>query len=78
MVRGEPQTFATDWWGVGVMLFELADGGVIDARLVVGADGRASALRRAARINVTEWSYDQAALVVTVAHARPHQGVAEE
>ena len=27
MVRGEPQTFATDWWGVGVMLFELADGG---------------------------------------------------
>ena len=57
---------------------ELADGGVIDARLVVGADGRASALRRAARINVTEWSYDQVALVLTVAHARPHQGVAEE
>ena len=27
MVHGEAQTFATDWWGLGVMFFELADGG---------------------------------------------------
>jgi len=27
MVLGQLQTFATDWWGVGVMMFELSDGG---------------------------------------------------
>ncbi len=56
----------------------LADGGVLDARLVVGADGRGSLVRRVAGIAVTEWSYGQSALVVTVIHERPHQGVAEE
>ena len=48
------------------------------ARLLVGADGRNSRVRRAAGINVTEWRYDQAAIVTTVTHARPHHGVAEE
>ncbi|MGE0651565.1 MAG: UbiH/UbiF/VisC/COQ6 family ubiquinone biosynthesis hydroxylase [Alphaproteobacteria bacterium] len=55
-----------------------ADGGSLGARLVVGADGRQSLVRDAARINVTEWTYDQAAIVVTIAHARPHDGAAEE
>ncbi len=56
----------------------LGDGRAIAARLLVGADGRNSRVRRAAGINVTEWRYDQAAIVTTVTHARPHQGVAEE
>jgi 2-octaprenyl-6-methoxyphenol hydroxylase len=56
----------------------LADGGCVAARLVVGADGRNSLVRRAARINVTEWTYDQSAIVVEIAHARPHHGAAEE
>jgi 2-octaprenyl-6-methoxyphenol hydroxylase len=55
-----------------------ADGGTLDARLVVGADGRQSLVRDAARINVTEWTYDQAAIVTTIHHARPHDGAAEE
>jgi len=56
----------------------LADGGMVAARLVVGADGRNSLVRRAARINVTEWTYDQSAIVVEITHARPHHGTAEE
>jgi len=55
-----------------------ADGGTLDARLLVGADGRQSMVRDAARINVTEWTYDQAAIVTTVVHARAHDGAAEE
>jgi 2-octaprenyl-6-methoxyphenol hydroxylase len=55
-----------------------ADGGTLDARLVIGADGRQSMVRDAAGINVTEWTYDQAAIVTTIHHARPHEGAAEE
>lgn len=56
----------------------LADGRAVAARLLVGADGRNSLVRRRAGINVTEWRYGQSAIVTTVAHARPHHGVAEE
>jgi 2-octaprenyl-6-methoxyphenol hydroxylase len=56
----------------------LADGRVIRAPLVVGADGRASPVRAAAGIGVAEWDYDQGAIVATIAHARRHEGVAEE
>lgn len=55
-----------------------AGGDACTCRLVVGADGRNSLVRRTARINVTEWTYDQAAIVVAIAHARPHRGIAEE
>jgi 2-octaprenyl-6-methoxyphenol hydroxylase len=55
-----------------------ANGTTLDVRLVVGADGRQSMVRDAARINVTEWTYDQAAIVTTIHHARPHDGAAEE
>jgi 2-octaprenyl-6-methoxyphenol hydroxylase len=56
----------------------LADGTAIDAMLVIGADGRRSAVRRAARINVTEWSYGQAAIVTRIAHELPHHDRAAE
>lgn len=56
----------------------LADGTAIRAKLVVAADGRNSALRRAAGIGVTEWRYKQSAIVCTVAHERPHRGIAHE
>jgi 2-octaprenyl-6-methoxyphenol hydroxylase len=57
---------------------ELADGRIIRARIVVAADGKASPLRRAAGIGARAWSYRQAGIVVTVAHERDHQGVAQE
>ncbi|WP_370156021.1 UbiH/UbiF/VisC/COQ6 family ubiquinone biosynthesis hydroxylase [Ferrovibrio sp.] len=57
---------------------ELADGRVIRARLVIGADGRQSAVRSGAGIRTTGWDYDQAGIVCTVAHELPHEGVAQE
>jgi 2-octaprenyl-6-methoxyphenol hydroxylase len=56
----------------------LDDGRRIAAGLVVGADGRNSWTRRQAGIRVSEWSYEQTGLVCTVAHRRPHRGIAHE
>lgn len=56
----------------------LADGRRVRAMLAVGADGRGSATRTAADIRVTRWSYDQIAIVCTVAHERPHGNIAIE
>ena len=56
----------------------LDDGRRIAARLAVAADGRHSTLRREAGIAVTSWRYDQTGIVCTVAHQRPHLGIAQE
>ena len=55
-----------------------AGGGAVRARLVVAADGRNSELRRDAGIAATTWRYHQTAIVCTVAHERPHRGIAHE
>lgn len=57
---------------------ELADGTQLRTRLVVAADGRNSLARKAAGIAVRAWNYPQAALAVSVTHARAHQGVSTE
>jgi len=56
----------------------LSDGSALTAALVVGADGRESAVRAAAGIALTAWRYEQTAIVCTVRHERPHRGVAHE
>ncbi len=56
----------------------LADGRLVVARLAVGADGRRSALRHQAGIGVLAWPYAQTSIVCSVAHRRPHNGVAHE
>lgn len=56
----------------------LDDGRAIAASLVVAADGARSRLREAAGIGWVGWSYPQAGIVATVAHERPHGGVAIE
>ena len=56
----------------------LADGRRIRARLAVAADGANSGLRAAAGIETLRWSYAQTGIVCTVAHARPHRGIAHE
>jgi 2-octaprenyl-6-methoxyphenol hydroxylase len=56
----------------------LADGRRIRARLAVAADGRTSPTRAAAGIQTTGWDYDHGAIVLTVEHELPHEGVAIE
>lgn len=56
----------------------LSDGRVIDASLLVAADGARSKLRERAGIATHGWDYDQSGIVVTVGHERDHQGRAEE
>jgi 2-octaprenyl-6-methoxyphenol hydroxylase len=53
-------------------------GSAIEARLVVGADGRHSICRDAAGIHVERRPLDQAALTFNVKHSRPHQNVSTE
>jgi 2-octaprenyl-6-methoxyphenol hydroxylase len=56
----------------------LQDGRTLESRLVVGADGRGSVVRRFAGIGQQEFGYNQTAIVCTVAHERPHNGLAHE
>ena len=56
----------------------LADGRTLSAPLVVGAEGRASPLRKWAGIETIGWGYGQSGVVATVRLERPHGGVAHE
>jgi 2-octaprenyl-6-methoxyphenol hydroxylase len=56
----------------------LGDGSVIEAVLLVAADGARSKLRERAGIATHGWDYDQSGIVVTVGHERDHDGRAEE
>jgi 2-octaprenyl-6-methoxyphenol hydroxylase len=56
----------------------LADASVIEAGLLVAADGARSRLRERAGIPTHGWDYDQSGIVVTVGHERDHGGRAEE
>jgi 2-octaprenyl-6-methoxyphenol hydroxylase len=66
---------ATDMHGAAVTL---ADGAVLTARLLVGADGRQSGTAARAGIRRTGWDYGQTAMVCAIAHDRPHNGVAHQ
>ncbi len=57
---------------------KLADGGEIEARLLVACDGVRSRLRDAAGIKTVNFDYAQSGIVTTVEHERPHDGTAEE
>ncbi|MHA7871352.1 MAG: UbiH/UbiF/VisC/COQ6 family ubiquinone biosynthesis hydroxylase [Hyphococcus sp.] len=56
----------------------LEDGRALTSKLVLAADGRFSSLRAEAAIKTNQWRYPQTGIVATVAHERPHQGVAQE
>ncbi len=61
----------------GVML-TLEDGRQISAALLVGADGKNSFVRKHASIESIETVYDQTAIVCTIQHEKPHEGLAQE
>ena len=56
----------------------LEDGRKLHAPLLVAADGRNSATRQAAGINVARWRYDHHAIVSVIGHELPHDHVAYE
>ncbi|MBX9634837.1 MAG: FAD-dependent monooxygenase, partial [Magnetospirillum sp.] len=56
----------------------LADGRSLRTALVIAADGRASPTRQGAGIGLTRWEYHQSGIVCTVAHEKPHGGIAHE
>jgi 2-octaprenyl-6-methoxyphenol hydroxylase len=64
--------------GPGGVTVTLRSGRRIAAALLVAAEGRGSATARRAGIVWRGWSYGQTALVATVAHERPHGGVAHQ
>ncbi|MDX5360436.1 MAG: FAD-dependent monooxygenase [Alphaproteobacteria bacterium] len=56
----------------------LADGRQVHARLLAVCEGRQSPLRAMAGIRTIGWSYRQTGIVTTVAHEKPHHGIAQE
>lgn len=56
----------------------LSDGQVLSGRVLVGCDGRASGVARRAGIQRAGWDYRQTALVTSIAHERPHHGIAHQ
>ncbi len=56
----------------------LSDGRVLAARIVIGADGRNSTVRRLAGIRHRTWTYPQRALVLDFEHTLPHEDVSTE
>ena len=57
---------------------DLASGGAVSGRLLVGCDGRGSGTAARAGIGRTGWPYHQTALVCAVDHDLPHHGVAHQ
>ena len=60
------------------VVVRLSDGRQVTARLLVGADGRDSAVRRVCGIEARVTRYGQKALVFAVTHESPHDGVSTE
>ena len=71
------QVVSVDRGAAGVVV-ALQDGRKLHAPLLVAADGRNSATREAAGINIARWKYDHQAIVSVLRHERPHEHVAYE
>ena len=56
----------------------LTDGSRLSAKLVIGADGRASPVRQAAGIDVKTTRYGQKAVTFAVTHDAPHDNISTE
>jgi 2-octaprenyl-6-methoxyphenol hydroxylase len=74
------QGVAVDGFDIGgsSVMVQLADGRLVEACLLVAADGVKSRLREMAGIRTVTWEYGQSGIVCTVVHERPHNGRAEE
>lgn len=62
----------------GEVIVTLTDGSQYSTKLVIGADGRASAVRQAAGIGVSTMRYGQKAVTFAVTHDAPHNNISME
>ena len=56
----------------------LADGTVLEADLLIGAEGRGSPTREDAELKMASWDYSHRAIITGLNHSKPHDGVAWE
>lgn len=56
----------------------LDSGAMVQASLLIAAEGRNSPTREAAGLKVARWSYDHVAMVSSFNHAEPHDNIAYE
>ncbi|KVW97059.1 UbiH/UbiF family hydroxylase [Thiobacillus denitrificans] len=63
-------------WGEPYSLLSLADGSMLEAELVVGADGAASRIREWAGLGSTLTPYGQSGVVANFTCEQPHRGTA--
>ncbi len=73
LIRGQAEAVV---WGEDGHRLLLTDGARLGARLLVGADGAQSWLRRQAGIGLDEEDYGQAGVVANFETERPHRGIA--
>jgi ubiquinone biosynthesis UbiH/UbiF/VisC/COQ6 family hydroxylase len=72
------QEFAAADFGATAVRVRLADGATLDCDLLLGADGKSSAVRAAAGIGAQVLSYGQTAIVANFSCTLPHHGVAHQ
>ncbi|MBB5711152.1 UbiH/UbiF/VisC/COQ6 family ubiquinone biosynthesis hydroxylase [Sphingomonas xinjiangensis] len=56
----------------------LDSGATVRAQLLIAAEGRNSPMREAAGLKTARWTYDHAAMIATMNHARSHENIAFE
>ena len=56
----------------------LGDGTVLEARLMVAAEGRRSPTREEAGVKIANWQYNHRAIIAGLVHSKPHDNVAWE
>ena len=66
--------YAADEEGCEVRLNDQA----LRCALLIAADGKQSPVRKLAGIYALEWGYEQTAIVCTIEHEKPHEGLAQE
>lgn len=74
-IQGKIESFKADESGADVTL---STGAEITCRLIIGADGRNSAVRMLNNIDVTGHDYGQMAITGLISHTRPHQYASTE
>ena len=77
-VRAPERVIGTEPGSPGRKALVLESGAPIEAQLIVAGDGKFSRLRAEAGIRTSGRDYGQSAVVLTVEHEHPHEGVAYE